>query len=111
MILKGLYDTKIDRMKEDKYNTYMMHTFGILINQASRHVKIKGFIISGLYYDIYVPNIIGENEIEGFMMHNMRRIGTGTNIVEVKEKIKEDIKSRPEYYIQLANIMKEVMKK
>ena len=45
------------------------------------------------------------------MHHNMRRIGTGTNIVEVKEKIKEDIKIRPEFYIQLANIMKEVMKR
>lgn len=110
MILKGLYDTKVDRMKEREYRYYMMKTFGILIEDVSKHVKIKGFIIADLCYEIYLPKIV-DNEIQGLMKHMMQYLAHGYNMVEVKWHIKEDIKSRPEYYIQLANIMKEVMKK
>lgn len=110
MILKGLYDTKVDRMKEGKYISYMFNTFGILIENVSRHVKIKGFIISGLCYEIYFPKII-DNDIQSFMKKDMKYFTSGYNMVQVKWHIKKDINSRPEFYIQLANIMKEVMKK
>lgn len=110
MILKGLYDTKVDRMKEREYRYYMMKTFGILIEDVSKHAKIKGFIIADLCYEIRLPKIV-DNEIQGFMKHMMEYLAHGYNMVEVKWHIKEDIKNRPEYYIQLANIMKEVMKK
>ena len=107
MILKGPYDTKVDRMKEAAYTTYMMNTFGIQIRSDTKHTKIKGFIISGLWYDIYIPVLI-DGEISSLMVGCMRHLGSRPDMVAVKMRIKEDIKNRPDYYRQLADSMAKI---
>ena len=41
MILKGLYNTKIDRMKTDQYKSYMFNKFGVMIEEDLSSYKSK----------------------------------------------------------------------
>lgn len=107
MILKGLYNTKIDRLKALKYQNYMLHTFGILIHEDASDLEIKGWIIKGLWYKVYFPKC-RDGQVESLRMDQMEYMGQFPSLVECKYFIKDLIKGCPERFIEYNKCMQEV---
>ena len=105
MLLKGFYDTKVDRMKSDKYTTYMFHTFGISIVPDMASLEVCGFIIKNSWFSIYLPKITDVGEIAGFKYETCEYVGQYMGIVETKAKIKQLLKEQPERFLQMAQAM------
>lgn len=105
MILKGLYDTKVDRMTTAKYESYMFRVFGVMISEDLSSYKSKGFIMKDIWYRLYIP-YIEDNKIYSFKHENMEYIGCYYGIINLKQRLKELIKTRPDYFKNLAQIMK-----
>ena len=105
MILKGLYNTKIDRMKTDQYKSYMFNKLGVMIEEDLSGYKSKGFIMKDIWYRLYIP-YIEEGVIFSFKRENMEYFGCFYGIIELKAKVKELIREQPERFIELANIMR-----
>ena len=95
MILKGLYNTKIDRMKTDQYKSYMFNKLGVMINEDLSSYKSKGFIMKDIWYRLYVP-YIEDGDIFSFKRENMEYFGCFYGIIELKQKVKQLIKENPE---------------
>lgn len=105
MLLKGFYNTKVDRMKTDKYVTYMFHTFGISIVQDIANLEMHGFIIKHSWFSIYLPKITDAGEIVGFKHEECEYVGQYMGIVETKLKIKQLLKEQPDRFLQMAQAM------
>ena len=105
MLLKGLYDTKVDRMKTDKYTSYMFHTFGISIVPDMASLEICGFIIKHSWFSIYLPKLTDAGEIVGLKYEVCDYVGQYMGIVETKLKIKQLLKEQPERFLQMAQAM------
>lgn len=105
MILKGLYNTKIDRMKTDQYKSYMFNKLGVMIEEDLSSYKSKGFIMKDVWYRLYVP-YIKDGEIFSFKRENMAYYGCFYGIIELKAKVKEIIREQPERFVELANIIR-----
>ena len=105
MILKGLYNTKIDRMKTEQYKSYMFRKLGVMIDEDLSSYKSKGFIMKDVWYRLYVP-YIEDGDIFSFKRENMEYFGCFYGIIELKQKVKQLIKENPERFIELASIMR-----
>lgn len=105
MILKGLYNTKIDRMKTDQYKSYMFNKLGVMIDEDLSSYKSKGFIMKDIWYRLYIP-YIEDGDIFSFKRENMEYFGCFHGIIELKAKVKEIIREQPERFIELANIIR-----
>lgn len=105
MILKGLYNTKIDRMKTDQYKSYMFNKLGVMIDEDLSSYKSKGFIMKDIWYRLYIP-YIEDGDIFSFKRENMEYFGCFYGIIELKAKVKEIIREQPERFIELANIIR-----
>ena len=105
MILKGLYNTKIDRMKTKQYKSYMFSKLGVMIDEDLSSYKSKGFIMKDIWYRLYVP-YIEDGDIFSFKRENMEYFGCFYGIIELKAKVKEIIREQPERFIELANIIR-----
>lgn len=105
MILKGLYNTKIDRMKTDKYISYIFSKLGIMVQTDLSQYKSHGFIMKDVWYKLYVP-YVENNDIFSFRSENMEYFGCFYGIIELKQKVKQLIKENPERFIELANIIR-----
>lgn len=105
MILKGLYNTKIDRMKTEQYKSYMFRKFGVMIDEDLSSYKSKGFIMKDIWYRLYIP-YIEDGDIFSFKRENMEYFGCFYGIIELKQKVKQLIKENPERFIELANIIR-----
>ena len=105
MILKGLYNTKIDRMKTDQYKSYMFNKLGVMIDEDLSSYKSKGFIMKDIWYRLYIP-YIENGDIFSFKRENMEYFGRFYGIIELKAKVKEIIREQPERFIELANIIR-----
>ena len=105
MILKGLYNTKIDRMKTEQYKSYMFRKLGVMIDEDLSSYKSKGFIMKDIWYRLYVP-YIEDGDIFSFKRENMEYFGCFYGIIELKQKVKQLIKENPERFIELASIIR-----
>lgn len=105
MILKGLYNTKIDRMKTEQYKSYMFRKFGVMIDEDLSSYKSKGFIMKDIWYRLYIP-YIEDGDIFSFKRENMEYFGCFYGIIELKQKVKQLIKENPERFIELASIIR-----
>lgn len=105
MILKGLYNTKIDRMKTEQYKSYMFRKLGVMIDEDLSSYKSKGFIMKDIWYRLYVP-YIEDGDIFSFKRENMEYFGCFYGIIELKQKVKQLIKENPERFIELATIIR-----
>lgn len=105
MILKGLYNTKIDRMKTEAYKSYMFNNLGVLIAEDLSSYKSKGFIMKDVWYRLYIP-YIEDGKIFSFKRENMEYFGCFYGIIELKAKVKEIIREQPERFVELANIIR-----
>lgn len=105
MLLKGFYDTKVDRMKTDEYTTYMFHTFGISIVNDMAILEVSGFIIKNSWFSIYLPKITDAGEVASFKYEACEYVGQYMGIVETKLKIKQLLKEQPERFLQMAQAM------
>lgn len=105
MILKGLYNTKIDRMKTDQYKSYMFNKMSVMIEEDLSSYKSKGFIMKDIWYRLYVP-YIEDGEIFSLKHENMEYFGCFYGIIELKAKVKEIIREQPERFVELANIIR-----
>lgn len=105
MILKGLYNTKIDRMKTDQYKSYMFNKLGVIIDEDLSSYKSKGFIMKDIWYRLCIP-YIENGDIFSFKRENMEYFGCFYGIIELKRKVKELIKENPERFIELAHIIR-----
>lgn len=105
MILKGLYNTKIDRMKTEQYKSYMFRKFGVMIDEDLSSYKSKGFIMKDIWYRLYIP-YIEDGDIFSFKRENMKYFGCFYGIIELKQKVKQLIKENPERFIELASIIR-----
>ena len=108
MLLKGLYNTKVDRMKTDKYTSYMFHTFGVSIVPDIANLKICGFIIKHSWFSIYLPKITDAGEVVSLKYEACEYVGQYMGIVETKLKIKQLIKEQPERFLQMAQAMQKM---
>lgn len=106
MILRGLYNTKIDRMRTEKYLSYMFNHFGIMVNNDLSSYKSKGFIMKDVYYKLWIPKIDDDGNIISFKHEYMEYIGNYKGIVELKRKIKELIYEQPEKFKSLSEALK-----
>ena len=105
MILKGLYNTKIDRMKTDQYKSYMFNKLGVTIEEDLSSYKSKGFIMKDIWYKLYVP-YIEDGKIFSLKHENMEYFGCFYGIIELKAKVKQIIREQPERFVELANIIR-----
>lgn len=105
MILKGLYNTKIDRMRTDQYKSYMFNKLGVMIEEDLSSYKSKGFIMKDIWYRLYIP-YIEDGEIFSLKHENMEYFGCFYGIIELKAKVKEIIREQPERFVELANIIR-----
>ena len=105
MILKGLYNTKIDRMKTEQYKSYMFRKLGVMIDEDLSSYKSKGFIMKDIWYRLYVP-YIEDGDIFSFKRENMEYFGCFYGIIELKQKVKQLIKENPKRFIELATIIR-----
>lgn len=105
MILKGLYNTKIDRMKTEQYKSYMFRKLGVMIDEDLSSYKSKGFIMKDIWYRLYIP-YIEDGDIFSFKRENMEYFGCFYGIIELKQKVKQLIKENPERFIELASIIR-----
>lgn len=105
MILKGLYNTKIDRMKTEQYKSYMFRKLGVMIDEDLSSYKSKGFIMKDIWYRLYIP-YIEDGDIFSFKRENMEYFGCFYGIIELKQKVKQLIKENPERFIELAIIIR-----
>ena len=108
MILKGLYSSKLERSRVDKYISALMKIFGIIIREDTKYTKIKGFIISDVWYYVYFPKI-ANGSIISFRYEDMNYINQFYGIAEVKYFIKNAIKENPEKFIEFNKAMKGVL--
>ena len=105
MILKGLYNTKIDRMKTEQYKSYMFRKLGVMIDEDLSSYKSKGFIMKDIWYRLYIP-YIEDGDIFSFKRENMEYFGCFYGIIELKQKVKQLIKENPDRFIELASIIR-----
>lgn len=109
MLLKGIYNTFIDRLRIDKYKAHMMSFFGVLIEEDTKDVQIQGFILKNTWYRLYLPYVDEAGQIESFCKNEMHYIGVYYGTVELKKKIKELIKEDLEQFQKYYKAM-EVLK-
>ena len=108
MILKGLYSSKLERSRVDKYISVLMKNFGIIIREDTKYTKIKGFIISDVWYYVYFPKI-ANGKIISLRFEDMDYMNQYYGIAEVKYFIKNAIKENPEKFIEFNKAMKGVL--
>ena len=106
MILRGLYNTKIDRMRTEKYLSYMFNHFGVMINNDLSTNISKGFIMKDVWYNLWIPKIDDDGNIISYKYENMEYIGNYKGIVELKRKIKELIYEDLERFKKLSEAVK-----
>lgn len=106
MILRGLYNTKIDRMRTEKYLSYMFNHFGVMVNADLSGYKAKGFIMKDVWYRLWIPYTDADGNIISFKHDKMEYIGNYKGIVDLKRRIKELIYEQPERFKKLAEAIK-----
>lgn len=100
MLLKELYNTKIDRMTQENYKRYLFQTFGIEIYEISE-CRYTGFIKRNARYHMYVPILVDGDIIS--LKHDDMRHHYCSDIAGVKFRMKQWCKTDPEMLYALHN--------
>lgn len=100
MLLKELYNTKIDRMTQENYTRHLFQTFGIEVYEVAE-CRYTGFIKRNATYHMYVP-ILVDGDIRSLKHDDMRHYYCA-DIAGVKYRMKEWCRNDPEMLYALHN--------